>query len=81
MAPVNRPNKDGEPSTEGEEGTSMIKENASQPHTPSTQSETSVSQRLEGVRKAARENKETKLEQPTRLRILRGGSPRSTNCL
>jgi predicted ATPase len=38
----------------------MIKENANQPHTSSTQSETSVSQRLEGVRKAARENKEAK---------------------
>ena len=38
----------------------MIKENANQPHTSSTQSETSVSQRLEGVRKAARENKETR---------------------
>ena len=60
MVPVNRPNKDGEPSAEGEEGRPMIKENANQPHTSSTQSETSVSQRLEGVRKAARENKETK---------------------
>src|SRR5215469_3817523 len=31
-----------------------------QPHPSSTQSETSMSKRLEGVRKAARENKETK---------------------
>src|SRR5215469_5211171 len=60
MVPVNRPNKDGEPTAEGEEGRPMIKENANQAHTSSTQSETSVSQRLEGVRKAARENKETK---------------------
>ena len=36
MVPVNRPNKDGKPSAEGEEGRPMIKENASQPHTPST---------------------------------------------
>ena len=36
---VNRPNKDGEPSAEGEEGRPMIKENANQPHTSSTQSE------------------------------------------
>jgi RNA-directed DNA polymerase len=57
---VNRPNKDGQPSAEGEEGRPTIKENANQPHTSSTQSETSVSQRLEGVRKAARENKETR---------------------
>jgi retron-type reverse transcriptase len=60
MVPGKRPNKDGEPSAEGEEGRLMIKENANQPHTSSTQSETSVPQRLEGVRKAARENKETK---------------------
>jgi group II intron reverse transcriptase/maturase len=38
----------------------MIKENARQPHTFSTQSETSVSQGLEGVRKAAKESKELK---------------------
>lgn len=38
----------------------MIKENANQPHMSSTQSETSVSQRLAGVQKAARENKETR---------------------
>jgi group II intron reverse transcriptase/maturase len=57
---MSRPNKDGKPLAEGEEGRPMIKENANQPHTSSTQSETNVSQRLEGVRKAARENKETK---------------------
>jgi RNA-directed DNA polymerase len=56
MVPVNRPNKDGKPSAEGEEGRPMIKENAYQPHTTSTQSETRVSQGLEGVRKAAKEN-------------------------
>src|SRR6201988_4709827 len=60
MVPVNRPNKDGKPSTEGEEGRPMIKENAHQPHTTSTQSETRVSQGLEGVRKAAKENKGTR---------------------
>ena len=60
MVPVNRPNKDGKPSAEGEEGRPMIKENAHQPHTTSTQSETRVSQGLEGVRKAAKENKGTR---------------------
>jgi group II intron reverse transcriptase/maturase len=38
----------------------MTKENARQPHTFSTQSETSVSHGLEGVRKAAKESKELK---------------------
>jgi len=60
MVPVNRPNKGGKPSAEDEEGRPMIKENARQPHTFSTQSETSVSQGLEGVRKAAKESKELK---------------------
>jgi len=57
---MSRPNKDGKPLAEGEEGRPMIKENANQSHTSSTQSETNVPQRLEGVRKAARENKEIK---------------------
>jgi len=43
MLPVNHPNKDARPSEEGEEGRPMIKENAHQPHTTSTQSETRVS--------------------------------------
>ncbi len=60
MVPVNRPNEDGKPSAEGEEGRPMIKENAHQPHATSTQSETRVSQGLEGVRKAAKENKGTR---------------------
>ena len=60
MVPMNRPNKDGKPSAEGEEGRSMIKENASQSRTSSMQSETSVSKGLEGVRRAAKENKETR---------------------
>src|SRR5260370_838004 len=60
MVPMNRPNKVGRPTAEGEEGRPMIKENAGQPHTSSTQSETSVSQGLEGVRKAAKENKGTR---------------------
>jgi RNA-directed DNA polymerase len=60
MVPVNRPNKDEKSSAEGEEGRPMIKENTHQPHTSSTQSETRVSQGLEGVRKAAKENQGTK---------------------
>jgi group II intron reverse transcriptase/maturase len=60
MVPVNRPNKDEKSSAEGEEGRPMIKENTRQPHTPSTQSETRVSQGLEGVRKAAKENQGTR---------------------
>ncbi len=58
MVPVNRPNKDGQPSAEGEEGRTMIKENVNQQHTHLTQGGTGVSQRLEGVLTEARENKE-----------------------
>ena len=57
MVPVNRSNKDEKSSAEGEEGRPMIKENTCQSHTPSTQSEKRASQGLEGVRKAAKENK------------------------
>jgi group II intron reverse transcriptase/maturase len=60
MVPVNRPNKDEQSSAEGEEGRPMIKENTRQSHTPLTQSETSVSQGLEGVWKAAKENQGTR---------------------
>jgi group II intron reverse transcriptase/maturase len=57
---VNHSNKDGKPLAENEEGRPLIKENARQPNTCSTQSEKRVSQGLAGVRKAARENKEMK---------------------
>jgi retron-type reverse transcriptase len=58
--PVNHSNKDGRPLAEDEEGRPLIEENARQPNTYPTQSEKRVSQGLAGVRKAARENKETK---------------------
>ena len=57
---MNHSNRDGQPWRESEEGRPLIKENTLQPSTPSTQSETSASQGLEGVRKAAREHKEMK---------------------
>jgi group II intron reverse transcriptase/maturase len=57
---VNHSNKDGKPLAENEEERPLIKENARQPNTCSTQSEKRVSQGLAGVRKAARENKEMK---------------------
>ena len=57
---MNHSNKDGKPLAENEEGRPLIKENARQPNTCSTQSEKRVSQGLAGVRKAARENKEMK---------------------
>ena len=81
IVPMNHSNKDGKLSAESGEGRPLIKENAGQPNTYPTQSGKGVSQGLAGVRKAAKENKEMRLEQPTKLRILRGGSPRSTNCL
>ena len=54
--PMNRLNKDGKPSAEGEEGRPLVKENTHQSSTHSTQSEARVSQGLTGVRKAAREH-------------------------
>jgi RNA-directed DNA polymerase len=57
---MNHSNQDGKPWTENEEGRPLIKENTLQPSTSPTQSETRVSQGLEGVRKAAREHKEMK---------------------
>src|SRR3984957_4986626 len=58
--PMNHSNKDGKPYAESEEGSPLIKENTHQPRTYPTQSEKRVSQGLAGVRKAARENTETK---------------------
>src|SRR5437016_5465130 len=60
IVPMNHSNKDGKPSAESAEGRPLIKENACQPNTYSTQSGKGVSQGLAGVRKAARENKEMK---------------------
>jgi len=57
ILPMNHSNKDGKPLTESAEGRPLIKENACQPNTYSTQSENCVSQGLAGVRKAAKENK------------------------
>jgi RNA-directed DNA polymerase len=56
IVPMNHSNKDGKLSAESEEGRPLIKENARQPNTYSTQSEKRVSQGLAGVRKAARGN-------------------------
>src|SRR3989442_15461925 len=61
IVPMNHSNKDGEPSAESAEGRPLIKENACQPNTYSTQSGKGVSHGLAGVRKAARENKEMKI--------------------
>jgi RNA-directed DNA polymerase len=58
--PMNHSNKSGKPSTESEEGRPLIKENAHQSSTHSTQSEARVSQGLAGVRKSSRERKEMK---------------------
>ena len=57
---MNHSNRDGKPWRESEEGRPLIKENILPPSTSPTQSETRVSQGLEGVRKAAREPKEMK---------------------
>ena len=60
IVPMNRSNKEGTLSAESEEGRPLIKENAHQSSTHSTQSEVRVSQGLAGVRKVARERKGTK---------------------
>ena len=60
IVPMNHSSKGGQPLAESEEGRPLIKENIRQPNTYPTQSGTRVSQRLAGVRRAAREGKETK---------------------
>src|SRR5262252_3889234 len=60
VLPMNHSNKDTRPSAESGEGRPLIKENAGQSSTYSTQSGKGVSQGLAGVRKAAREHKEMK---------------------
>ena len=57
---MNCSNNDRKLLAEGEEGRPLIKENTHQPSTPSTQSETRVSQGLAGVRQVAKEKKEEK---------------------
>ena len=56
--PMNRSNNSGRPPAENGEGRPLIKENAHQSSTLSTQSEVRVSQGLAGVRRVARERKE-----------------------
>ena len=60
VVPVNCSNKGGRPSAESGEGRPLTKENTKQSRTRPTQSGGSVSQRLSGVRKAARERKKEK---------------------
>ena len=57
---MNHSNRDGKPWRESEEGRPLIKENTHPSRTHPTQSGARVSQGLAGVRKAAREGKETK---------------------
>ncbi len=57
---MNHSNQGGKPLAENEEGRPLIKENTHQSGTHPTQSGARVSQGLAGVRKAAREGKETK---------------------
>jgi len=60
IVPMNHSNQGGQALAESEEGRPLIKENTHQPHTHPTQSGARVSQGLVGVRRAAREGKETK---------------------
>ena len=56
VVPMSHSNNDGQLSAESGEGRLLIKENARQPDTLSTQSEIRVSPGWVGVRQAAREN-------------------------
>ena len=60
IVPMNHSNKIEQSMAESEEGRPLIKENIHQSSTRPTQSGAHVSQGLAGVRKAAREHKETK---------------------
>src|SRR5205814_492646 len=60
VVPVNGSNKDGRPSAESGEGRPLTKENTKQSRTRPTQRGESVSQRLSGVRKAAKARKKAK---------------------
>src|SRR5215467_6951874 len=58
VQPVNRPNKEGQPSAEVGEGRAQTKENIVQSHMHPTQSGKCMSQGLDGVRKVAKERKQ-----------------------
>ena len=60
VVPMNQSNKAGQPAAEVGEGRERTKENTLEPHTSSTQSESGVSQGLQGVRQAAKERKQEK---------------------
>jgi RNA-directed DNA polymerase len=60
VVPVKGSNKDGHPSAEGLEGRRPTKENTEQPTPPRTQSRTSESSGLRGVRDVARKEKRTR---------------------
>ena len=53
VVPLNRPNKEGQPSAEVGEGRAQTGENIVRSHMPPTQSGTRMSQGLDGVRRAA----------------------------
>ena len=58
VVPMNRPNKEGQPSAEVGEGRAQTEENIVQSHMPPTQSGKGMSQGLSGVRQAATERKQ-----------------------
>ncbi len=58
VVPLNRPNKEGQPSAEVGEGRAQTEENIVRSRMPPTQSGTRMSQGLNGVRRAASERKQ-----------------------
>ena len=61
VVPVNRPNKSAQVAAEAGEGRAWTKENIVQSHRRPTQSGKGLSQRLHGVRQAAKDRKQERL--------------------
>ena len=80
VVPLNRPNKEGQPSAEVGEGRAQTGENIVRSHMPPTQSGTRMSQGLDGVRQAASVKKQerfTALLHHVTLNLLRDSFLRS----
>src|SRR5262245_43041388 len=61
VVPMNRPNKEGQPSAEAGEGRARTGENIVRSHMPPTQSGTRMSQGLDGVRRVASVRKQERI--------------------
>src|SRR5258705_4107785 len=62
VVPLNRPNREGQPSADAGEGRAQTEENNVRSHMPPTQSGTRMSQGLSGVRRAALVRKQERVK-------------------